>query len=987
MLSNAAHDFVVKENLVNQHNRREDFKVSKRADGNTLHKAIIAVKQNNIDLLKSKLLEIATPSSHQYGRHLTHSQVGELVSNEKSSNAIKEWIKSYSNAHIVSETDHGEYITIRAPVETLEKMLNTQFFLYESTKDTSSIVRAQTYSIPSYLVDDIHAIFHVSNLPFPKKQSANGRKREQHISFPGYMTPQTLQALYNIPPDTSNYTFGTQAVYEATGSTFDTPDMLIFQKLFNLSHSVVSNVIGNIPGRSQTQIGSDLEYVQQNIASSYEPLLDLEYMMGIAPNVSTTYYYDDDINDNDFLTFIFDIATSPNPALVYSISYGTYENTVTKDEMDAFNTEAIKLGLKGVTLIAATGDDGVSGYYFGGGTLPIDQCGYFPMWPASSPYVTAVGATMNGGPVNGLDEIVCSRDTDGEITSGGGFSTMNNALDFQKVAISEYLSKVTPPQSHYSPFNANGRGYPDVAMAANKYLTIVGGSFFEVSGTSASAPVFAGIVSLVNSLRIQKNYPPIGFMNPALYANNGDIFNDITSGNNACTQYPGICCLSAGFDATPGWDPATGLGSVDFIKFSNYFLNLNMSNVPQSTIPTSKPSSKPTKAPVVYHKGYPTKSPRSNPTLSPSSVSPTIVPSSAKSASPTLKPSAYKSSSPSLYPSSVSSVKPTFISTKAPSIFATVVPSTASSGRPSIVPSAVSSSKPTSMSSTKPTSMSSTKPTAVLSIQPSSFITSHPTEFDNSKSEPTLEPTAFPSLFPSIFVSKAPSTVPTSLTSRKPTARSTTATAKPSNAATARPSVSSITSKPSNQPTLDPTKMPTFIPTKATTYPTLQPSLEPTTISTVLPSSFATGVPSLYLFPTKAPSAEPTLDPTSEPTIYSQPTLDPTADPSLYPSIAASHSPTIVPSWSTTRKPTARATLKPTTMKKVNVVVTTSPTSSKTSSPTAQPSNDPTNTPILIARFPTAVPTSEPTFSPTTNPTTNPTSEPTSEPTLAPTSM
>jgi len=94
-------------------------------------------------------------------------------------------------------------------------------------------------------------------------------------------------------------------------------------------------------------------------------------------------------------------------------------------------------------------------------------------------------------------------------------------------------------------------------------ITII---FHLVSGTSASSPVVAGMVALVNSARRAAGNSTVGFLNPALYSLYPSFANDVTSGDNRCLSSGRSCC-SQGFYATAGWDPASGLGSIDFEKF------------------------------------------------------------------------------------------------------------------------------------------------------------------------------------------------------------------------------------------------------------------------------------------------------------------------------------------------------------------------------------------------------------------------------------
>jgi hypothetical protein len=92
-----------------------------------------------------------------------------------------------------------------------------------------------------------------------------------------------------------------------------------------------------------------------------------------------------------------------------------------------------------------------------------------------------------------------------------------------------------------------------------------------VSGTSAACPVVAAMVSLVNTARLEAGQPTLGWLNPTLYsvhtaAASASFVNDIVEGSNHCAA-GGVVCCDEGFRAAPGWDPVTGLGSLNFAKF------------------------------------------------------------------------------------------------------------------------------------------------------------------------------------------------------------------------------------------------------------------------------------------------------------------------------------------------------------------------------------------------------------------------------------
>ena len=203
-------------------------------------------------------------------------------------------------------------------------------------------------------------------------------------------------------------------------------------------------------------------------------------------------------------------------------------------------------------------------YYTQGSTTWTGK-GYFPTFPATSPYVTAVGATM--GPESGGAEVACQSQLGGVITTGGGFSTYYAQPSWQTTAINGYFNNLTTDQQPTSGYNPVGRGIPDISLIGVNYQTIVNQEFSTYYGTAASVSVFAGMISLVNAARARTGLSTVGFLNPILYTATSQYFNDIISGNNSClalydtdTTIP-ICCES-GFTATAGWDPVTGRGSI-----------------------------------------------------------------------------------------------------------------------------------------------------------------------------------------------------------------------------------------------------------------------------------------------------------------------------------------------------------------------------------------------------------------------------------------
>ncbi len=233
--------------------------------------------------------------------------------------------------------------------------------------------------------------------------------------------------------------------------------------------------------------------------------------------------------------------------------------------------------LSGVSIFVSSGDDGAPSDVYATNGESYCACpgvfsdltsGYNPSFPATSPYVTAVGATQ--GPTCDAPETACASPTGGLITTGGGFSDYFAAPSYQKKAISSYFSNNTA----VSGYSTTGRGYPDISIIGVDYVIALQGSSQVVFGTSASSPVFAGMISLVNSQRRVKNLPPVGFINPTLYKRN-ITYNDVGSGNNkCCAGEPGVCCTT-GFQAACGWDPVTGWGSIKYNNLYDAFMNIS----------------------------------------------------------------------------------------------------------------------------------------------------------------------------------------------------------------------------------------------------------------------------------------------------------------------------------------------------------------------------------------------------------------------------
>ena len=189
----------------------------------------------------------------------------------------------------------------------------------------------------------------------------------------------------------------------------------------------------------------------------------------------------------------------------------------------------------------------------------------WPSWPASSPWVTAVGATRFDGQKVGGEEVASDQ-----FGSGGGFSTQyaqSPHATWQSAMVAAYLKGAPqlPPAGSFPPL---GRATPDVSALGEGYHVYVGVQNGVVGGTSASAPAFAALISLLNEARLRAKMPAMGFLNPFVYKN-ANAFHDVVKGNNFVGTgpvFPAPAPFSFGFNCTKGWDPVTGVGTPNFGK-------------------------------------------------------------------------------------------------------------------------------------------------------------------------------------------------------------------------------------------------------------------------------------------------------------------------------------------------------------------------------------------------------------------------------------
>jgi kumamolisin len=261
--------------------------------------------------------------------------------------------------------------------------------------------------------------------------------------------------------------------------------------------------------------------------------LDIEVAGAIAPGAQIAAYFAPN-TDQGFIdavsTAVHDTNLKPS---IISISWGGPEDSWTEQSRDALNSACEDASTMGVTVLAASGDSGSSD----GSTSGVPTVDF----PAASPFVVGCGGTkltICGAAIG--SEQAWNELSANEGATGGGVSEF--------FALPNYQQSAKVPKA---PNGFVGRGVPDVAGNADPetgYNVFVDGQQAVIGGTSGVAPLWAGLLALIN----QSLGTNVGYVNPLLYSAKVETtFHDITAGSNG------------NYSAGPGWDACTGLGSPD----------------------------------------------------------------------------------------------------------------------------------------------------------------------------------------------------------------------------------------------------------------------------------------------------------------------------------------------------------------------------------------------------------------------------------------
>jgi kumamolisin len=474
---------------------------------------------------------------------LTHAQYRKNHGADPESVALVRKFARQFRLKVEPDTPGPERRTVKlsGTIADMQKAFGTAL-MHKTIDGTTYHVREGSIDLPSELIGHVEAVLGLDNRPQAhphfrikgqKGDTAARKARGKGIAKPHAATdtsytPIQIAQFYGFPTGATAED-QTIAILEFGGG-YRTADIKAYFKSLGVTAPKVTAVLVDGAKNSPSNANS----------SDGEVMLDIEVAAAVAPGANIVVYFAPN-SDQGFVdaiaTAVHDTTNKPS---VISLSWGAAESNWTAQSLNAVDAACQSAAALGITITVATGDDGSTD----GETDGQNHVDF----PASSPHVLACGGTSiqtNGSAITS-ETVWNDLPTNG--ATGGGVS------DFFPLPTWQANAGVPKPDNP-----DGGRGTPDVSgnadPATGYSIRIDGGSYF-IGGTSAVAPLWAGLIALAN----QQNGESAGFIQPLIYAARGQsAFNDITQGTN----YIGS---PVGFKAGPGWDACTGLGSPIALK-------------------------------------------------------------------------------------------------------------------------------------------------------------------------------------------------------------------------------------------------------------------------------------------------------------------------------------------------------------------------------------------------------------------------------------
>jgi kumamolisin len=424
---------------------------------------------------------------------------------------------------VVETSPARRTLVLSGTVDAMSKAFEVELKQYEHPTGQYR-GRVGAIHIPTDLQDIVEGIFGLDNRPQAKPHFRRRRGQPSihaHAASVSYSPPQ-LAAIYDFPTNVDG-TGECIAIVELGGG-FQQTDLKTYFDQLSLPTPKVTAV--------SVRKGSNAPTGDPG-GPDGEVMLDIEVAGGVAPGAAIVVYFAENTDAgflNAITTAVHDKSHKPS---ILSISWGGPESNWTAQAMTSMDQAFQSAAALGITVCVAAGDDG-STDGVSDGLNHVD-------FPASSPNVLACGGTKLEASNNIINsETVWNELSNNEGATGGGISDFFARPPWQ-------ASAGVPPSAN--PKKNLGRGLPDVSGDADPttgYITRVDGQPDVIGGTSAVAPLWAGLIALIN----ESLGKPAGFVNPLLYEKAAlGSFRDVVEGSNGA------------YSAAHGWDPCSGLGT------------------------------------------------------------------------------------------------------------------------------------------------------------------------------------------------------------------------------------------------------------------------------------------------------------------------------------------------------------------------------------------------------------------------------------------
>ncbi|KAF8262581.1 peptidase S8/S53 domain-containing protein [Lactarius quietus] len=527
----------------------------------------VALRPHRESALIDALYEVSDPSHPRhcrYGAHLTKEQVAELAApHPHTLELVRSWLIHQGIPLASFSMTHGGNTLTLTNVSIIQanKLLGASYQLYKHVKTNETIVRTIGYALPAVLLHNhvwtVVPTTHFDPLPMRGQKlredsqlaasnQAEAVSREPVTALSSrddvVTSPAFLRRLYNTWGYTPAASYRNMLAIVGYLWHYPSPtDLRAYMEKYRTDGAdgtfavVQVNYGGYDPSHPFDEANLDLQYAQ---AMAYPTSL-VFYSTGRGPVGTGDWYL-------SWLGSVLDLLSLPR---TISTSYVNNEVGYERGYARFVCYLYAQLGARGVSLLFSTDNFGV-----GQGNCVTDDGSirFTPGFPATCPWVTAVGGTTSS-----LPEWAAPF-------SGGGFSDYFERPIYQQQAAATFLRHLGTQYDGL--YNASGRGILDVAAQATGFRFFQNGLEISDSGTSGSTPIVAAIISMLNDYRLSIGRPPLGFLNPWLYGGGLGGLNDITGGSN-----PG--CGTPGFSAVVGWDPVTGLGTPDFQRLQQTLVN------------------------------------------------------------------------------------------------------------------------------------------------------------------------------------------------------------------------------------------------------------------------------------------------------------------------------------------------------------------------------------------------------------------------------